>query len=245
MSNRQTSYGKCFYCGKAYTRRGISRHLKACPARKEAHAQEKGKEFRLLQVKLWGKYAPYFWMNIEMAAKDTLEDLDYFIRGIWVECCAHLSQFKINGVYYTATPTPDFGFGFGPTIEEESIDTPLWKAVRPRDEFDYEYDFGTTTDIELRIIDERYGVPPKDGVKVMARNYLPEIECLECGQQATQLYVWDGYPPKPYCDQHPEERNEYLEGFLPVVNSPRMGDCGYTGPYDEEYVFEEIYTPEE
>lgn len=41
-----------------------------------------------------------------------------------------------------------------------------------------------------------------------------------------------------FCDlhaqQHAEERHDaedYM--FLPVVNSPRMGMCGYTGPADE------------
>ncbi len=26
---------------------------------------------------------------------------------------------------------------------------------------------------------------------------------------------------------------------MPIVNSPRTGECGYTGPYDESLEFEE------
>ncbi len=242
MSKPKKSYGKCFYCGKTYTQRGMSRHLQACPARKEANAQEKGKEFRLLHFKLWGNYAPDFWMNIEMAAKDTLADMDQFIRDIWVECCGHLSQFIINGIYYSATPMSSYGFGSA--SREGSIDTPLWNVARPGDEFDYEYDFGTTTNIKIRVIEERYGSIPKDSVQVMARNYSPKAQCTECDRQAAYVYVWGGYPYTPYCKKHAEEQDYDLEGFLPIVNSPRFGQCGYTGPDDEKYIFDETYTSE-
>jgi hypothetical protein len=34
-----------------------------------------------------------------------------------------------------------------------------------------------------------------------------------------------------YCELHSEDHDcEEAEMLLPVVNSPRMGMCGYTGP---------------
>ncbi len=41
-----------------------------------------------------------------MNAGATLADLDDFLRGIWLECCGHLSSFDIEGVTYTV---PHYG----------------------------------------------------------------------------------------------------------------------------------------
>jgi len=37
-----------------------------------------------------------FWLHLEMPGKATLEDLDYYLRAIWLECCGHLSQFSLK-----------------------------------------------------------------------------------------------------------------------------------------------------
>jgi hypothetical protein len=58
------------------------------------------------------------------------------------------------------------------------------------------------------------------------------------------MLTWE-YPITPYCQEHAEDHDDWPEGFLPVVNSPRIGDCGYTGPWNKEYIFDEIYQPEE
>ena len=38
---------------------------------------------------------PMYWLHIEIPAKATLEDLDHFLRAVWLECCGHLSSFDI------------------------------------------------------------------------------------------------------------------------------------------------------
>jgi hypothetical protein len=71
----------------------------------------------------------------------------------------------------------------------------------------------------------------------MARNEPPVIPCRACGKPATKVaagyyYVGDG----ALCDACAKtNRNEYEDSFLPIVNSPRVGVCGYTG--DQEYVY--------
>lgn len=38
-----------------------------------------------------------------------------------------------------------------------------------------------------------------------------------------------------FCETHAKRHECYnLDMLLPVVNSPRMGVCGYTGPWDHE-----------
>jgi hypothetical protein len=46
-------------------------------------------------------------MHLEVPADATLTDLDEFLRETWVECCEHLSAFRIAGVSYVSYDDPD------------------------------------------------------------------------------------------------------------------------------------------
>jgi hypothetical protein len=62
----------------------------------------------------------------------------------------------------------------------------------------------------------------------LARNVAPVILCDKCGKPATQVateYYSDNYA---FCDKCARSSGD-SEMMLPVVNSPRMGVCGYTG----------------
>src|SRR5438045_3051287 len=54
-----------------------------------------------------------YWLHLEAGPTATLEDLDLYLRRIWLECCGHLSAFQINGVRYAAVPDDEWG------LEEE------------------------------------------------------------------------------------------------------------------------------
>ncbi len=95
--------------------------------------------------------------------------------------------------------------------------------------FTHEYDFGSTTYLKLKVVGEREGRIGGKPLRLLARNDAPVWECAVCGEQATQVNteeLWEDGNPF-YCDEH-TEGEEWA--FLPVVNSPRMGVCGYTGP---------------
>ena len=70
----------------------------------------------------------------------------------------------------------------------------------------------------------------------MARNDPYTFECEKCGKEAIWIDASE-WPAVMYCD---ECADEYFgdDGYLlPVVNSPRMGVCGYCGEHDHyEYV---------
>ena len=38
-----------------------------------------------------------YWLELAVRADTTLRQLDDFLRGMWPECCGHLSQFNIQG----------------------------------------------------------------------------------------------------------------------------------------------------
>jgi len=113
----------------------------------------------------------------------------------------------------------------------------LEKTLAVGGAFTHEYDFGTTTELKLKVVGERMGTRPKGKVRLLARNYAPDLRCKVCGAPAEDLYVYE-YPCEPYCEEHGMDKYGE-EGLLPLVNSPRTGECGYTGPFDESLRFEE------
>ncbi len=232
-------YGQCFLCGQTFSKRGMTRHLKACLS---AHPPAgTGKPVRLFHLRVEGAYNPEYWLHLEIPANATLGDLDDFLREIWLECCDHLSAFNINGQTYemdTGMVDAMWKDLFGPMQRPKSMGRRLGTVLSPGLLFFHEYDYGTTTTLLLQVMGERQGLPPEDDVRVLARNYAPLIPCSVCGEPAVYLNTLD-WPVEAYCETHAEAHEEYaVEDFLPIVNSPRVGQCGYTGPEDETLKFE-------
>lgn len=237
MSQRLTSYGKCFLCGETLAKNAVGRHLKGCIP---AHEAKKGNSERLFHIRVEGAEAPQYWLDLEIPASATLATLDSYLRAIWLECCGHLSAFEIAGTRYESNvEVADFTFYDRPPKSMKSAR--LERILEPGLSFKHEYDFGTTTELKLKVIGERMGIPSSDKRKtrLLARNYAPAFHCRICGAPAVLIYVYD-YPYAPYCEDHYPEGPE--EG-MPIVNSPRMGECGYDGPFDKSLVFEETLPP--
>lgn len=221
---RLISKGKCVYCGKLIAKSGIGRHLQSCKDRqKTIAAANAAKPTRLFHLMVGGLYAIDYWMHIEVAAEKQLKDLDQYLRDTWLECCGHLSQFIINGRYYSV----DTGGGFG----ARSMAVRLDKVLESGMTFHHEYDFGDTTDLVLKVVGERNGTIPKGWLTVMARNEPPPIMCGACNAKlATQVCTMCSYDSSGWlCDTCAKQHSHDEDYFLPVVNSPRTGQCGYTG----------------
>jgi hypothetical protein len=228
-AKRTISRGTCAYCQKQYAKSGMSRHLQACKARQAAIAAEK-KATPLYHLVVSGTYAPDYWLHLEMPARAKLEDLDQFLRDIWLECCGHMSAFDIGDTRYemdTGGIDAMWTMIFGPKTPPRSMNVTLGKVLRPGLQFSHEYDFGTTTHLTLRVVGERQGSLPRgETVRILARNEPPDYRCEVCGKPATIINVFEDY--MLLCDDCVVEEG-YDEGLLPLVNSPRTGQCGYTG----------------
>jgi SEC-C motif len=227
--------GSCALCGVAVTRATAQKHLAACAP---AHDAVAGPEQRLIQFRVTAPGLPPYWLDIEVKAEARLDALDSFLRQIWLECCGHLSAFRVGPVKYFSRGY-DFGFSraFGSLgrrrLSERSMTVKVRDALMSSDDaLEYEYDFGSTTNLRLRVTGERTGRSGRPAVRLLVRNTPPEWPCAVCGQPASKVCA--------YCIQ--EEGNAFIctkhekqhacgevEGFLPVVDSPRMGVCGYTG----------------
>jgi hypothetical protein len=95
----------------------------------------------------------------------------------------------------------------------------------------YEYDFGSTTELRVRCVGEREGGFQGSDPAVLARNEPPDMRCSVCQEPATvvcQECIYDegrGW----YCYPHARNHGCHDEMILPVVNSPRVGECAYAG----------------
>ncbi|HET91648.1 MAG TPA: hypothetical protein ENN99_13050 [Chloroflexi bacterium] len=228
MARRKQTRGTCVFCGKEMTRGGLARHLPSCQARRDAveQANQKGgkEQTTIYHLQVRDAWDGDYWLHVEMNGTAALEDLDRYLRAIWLECCGHLSQFSFGG--WSGNEIP-----MGRRIEQ---------VLRVGDELTHIYDFGTSSETLIRAVGVRSGKPlTGHPIKLMARNNAPEFTCVECGQRATWWCpecVYGLGESGLLCDEHAKEHpHDDYGGIMPVVNSPRMGMCGYVGPADPPY----------
>ena len=220
--------GKCEICGENATRRMASRHVKKCRAANPLPAGTKEAEIFTLMVT--APPFPEFFLVVEIGGDKTLASLDQFLRDTWLECCGHLSAFTIKKLHYNSHSDPemeDMEAMFGG--KSHSMSVKIKNALDEGETFDYEYDFGTTSDLKLRVLDIRRTTEkqPANPVLLM-RNLPPEWKCRVCQKPATIVGATDGglYDGNVYCEACAKKELEEYERS-PILNSPRSGLCGY------------------
>jgi hypothetical protein len=204
--------GRCIYCDKMFAGGGISRHL-------ATHLDKMPPDGKSRSFHLRVKAGPWF-LNILMDGDTQLDELDDFLRAIWLECCGHLSKFCYR-----------------------SWDDEIPMSTSARRVFDkdvklwYAYDFGSTTELEIRCLGS-YPVSSKKegGIKLLSRNERLDTPCDSCGKaQAAWICTAHYYEGEDmfFCDKCVKKHEKTCEdaeyALMPVVNSPRMGECAYEG----------------
>ena len=212
--------GRCGLCGAVFGKTGMGRHLRACRGVRHVPAHPASPHGLLLAVEAYR--LEDYWLYVETSAPATWGDLDAFLRDTWVECCGHLSEFQHEGVRYGSWGLEG--------LRDRGMSSRLSRSVAPGARIRYRYDFGTTTELALRVVMGLGSARGDRRVRLLARNDPPEIRCGVCGRPATQVCRqcrWEdaGWLCDACARGHPCG-DEYL---LPVVNSPRVGLCGYTG----------------
>ncbi|MCX7804353.1 MAG: hypothetical protein N3A38_04090 [Planctomycetota bacterium] len=99
MVKRKTkkSMGTCMLCGFKSDRDGMIRHAAGCA---EAHGAAGMRKAKLFVLDIRDASSPAYWMIVELEACRTLKFLDRFLRDVWLECCGHLSEFRIGAISY-------------------------------------------------------------------------------------------------------------------------------------------------
>jgi hypothetical protein len=220
----------------------MARHLDQCtayPTRTRARPPAraaKGPRTRF-HLRAEGRHMAEYWLDLEIDGGAPLAELDSFLRRTWLECCGHLSEFRFGRTRYlphAALVDDDF-----PGFEDaQSMRTPfataLASATARLKNIGYVYDFGSSTELVLRVLGRRPAAAPLAGVRLLARNDPLDWQCPHCEEAAAWCCTL--CQEAPLCERHAREHDcdegaEFGpgEGLLPVVDSPRMGVCSYEG----------------
>ncbi|WYD81637.1 MAG: hypothetical protein V8K32_04470 [Candidatus Electrothrix gigas] len=226
MAPKKQTRGACAFCGRQMTGNGMVKHLSACPKRKEilsAQENKPGKKEKIYHLKIQDAWLIDFWLHLEMCGSATLQELDSYLRSIWLECCGHLSQFSL-------------GSGMG---EEVAMDTRISTLFQTGMMLTHIYDFGNSSETQIKVVSEREGKPMTEHpIYLMARNELPAVETCVCGEPVAWL-CFDCANEEDevalLCNKHAKDKKYADYTLMPIVNSPRTGQCGYQGPAEPPY----------
>ena len=210
----KVSSGTCLICRAPITKRKALNHGMECL---QTANWPTGKKPSLI-IMVQGQRSKKYWLIVLARHDALLGDIDQLIRDVWVECCEHLSSFRIGGAMYDSD-------------DEHSTDAmavPLADLVFPDSTFSYDYDFGSTTSLDLKVIGETPVTPPDTRLCLIARNNLPTVPCDICGDKARFIL---GDPDEEnahyYCSECLESAELDPEYVDIISNSPRDGICGY------------------
>ncbi len=202
------SPGACELCGHKAPRAQIAPHLAACAPKHDKYSRND----RLVQLYMEADGAPRYWLYVEGRETASLQQLDSLLRRVWLECCGHMSAFRRGRTELS---------------KRSSLASLQAKGLA----FQYDYDFGSTTSLLGRVCGHREGSLGRNALRVLARNAPLDLTCDSCGVPATLVCPFClGTGPSLFCKRHAPQHPCHEEGvWMPTVNSPRMGVCGYTG----------------
>ncbi len=238
MIRRKKTHGTCCYCGRELTKNGLTKHLKTCPDRLETQAEANrvgGPSLLVYHLSVQDLLESDYWLHLEMRGDSTLEDLDDYLRAIWLECCGHLSSFWIDPNLHTQLFDDVMGLG-----NERLTNPQVQTLFEPGMKIPYDYDFGITSRLLIKVLFETTKRPiSAHPIELMARNIAPEFSCQYCDESAAHLCLEcqiESETTGLLCELHEADHDCYGYGDpAPLVNSPRVGMCAYVGPAEAPY----------
>src|SRR4030043_1347831 len=206
--------GTCALCKSAFGKSAMTKHLQSCMEKgqiDEKFTKGSSSSLKFFHLLVEGHHLPEYWMHVKVSSHARFEDLDNFLRKIWLECCGHMSAFRIGR-------------------EEVKKSKKLEYVLHPGMRLNYEYDFGSTTELMVKVVSEFKSNIKTGEVGILARNDPPQIKCSHCDNLATTICTECIYEDAGWlCNDCAEDHECGEDMLLPVVNSPRTGVCGYTG----------------
>jgi hypothetical protein len=214
------SEGKCIFCNEYFSQKEIGRHL-------ATHLKLKEKEDKAKQTDGYNHIvveADVMFLHLLVKSSCEMEEIDNFLRAIWLECCGHESGFHIKR---------------GEEIEMDEI---VGDVLSRKTIIQHDYDYGTTTRTSIKCI-KVYALDfDDDDIILLSRNEPLKIMCSICDKKPAtvlcSICVWneDAYFCKICAKKHAKTCEDFDDyASMNVVNSPRMGECGYEGgTFDKE-----------
>ena len=181
----QTSKGTCTFCHRELSKASLTRHLVSCEQRiamqGERESRQQATKIKAFHLVVEGYRLLMYWMHLEVAVDTTLATLDRFLRETWLECCGHLSVFRIGGYNYYVDAEMDAFWD----MRRKNMQVMLEEVLSPGQTCSYEYDCGSTTELIVKVLAEQEVDMKGKAIQVLARNTLPIIPCDGCGGPVT------------------------------------------------------------
>ena len=217
--------GQCRICGGVYTATGMTSHIKKHIARTKDTAG-----YYVIRIDA-GRGNP-FWMYVAAAADITFDELDQFLRSMWLDCCGHPSHFVVhNKTQHEFIP---------------DMDVSISDVLRDRTVLAHYYD---STVLRLGVVrmcgqiyagvddpgaDERFdNVPTKYNITVLALHDRVQFRCRNCRREsATVCAGFTMTGEGVLCMDCARLHDHAIENMRWALQSPRSGRCRY-GMIDE------------
>ena len=124
-------------------------------------------------------------------------------------------------------------------MEEASGEIPMSRKAKdvftPDLKLEYEYDFGSSTYLLITAV-AQFPFKTDDDIVLLSRNEPLKLICHVCKKEpAVQICtVHDWNEASIFCPKCAKKHEKECDDFedyaaMPIVNSPRMGVCGYDG----------------
>ncbi len=215
---RATTNGICTYCNTETSKnsRSILSHFFDCHGR---HVIEGTGSAIYVLLLVQAKYSPHYWLVVKARSDVSMKMFDKFLRDIWLECCGHFSEFSDKNATI-------------PMIRH------LTQVISKGLKIEYVYDYGSSTELTLSMI-QTIQDADEGRLRILFRNQAPEYECSSCNKKAVAICPYcidegEGFLCQSCSGQHKCVQEEGEELLSPLINSPRVGVCGYTGSIDKQ-----------
>ena len=122
MPVRTAIPGTCNLCQETVFGNRIRRHLLRCiegriglsRSRDPGRKDRRRTSLKTAYISIRSPEQPH-WLELGVRCNTQLHELDQFLRSLWLECCGHLSHFRIGGATCSVVvPKPGDNWHFEP-----------------------------------------------------------------------------------------------------------------------------------
>lgn len=236
MEDSHVTQGKCQGCSTLISKRAFAKHLETCPM---IQSYKNDQNF-LFQI--FDRFRPdLYWMVVAAPPKLTLKELDSFLRSIWLGCCQHMSCFSLPSNEKEFYPYYFWNRSFMDRHRYALMNNYYLQDIFPEYSYlHYDFDFGNLSALKIEF-PPNYDNTSSDSSSTLVNdfqllilNYPPHYICDQCCK--LPLEVNCSICMRSFCLKCLQSRRAHncdifdTEDILPIINSPRVGKCGYTGP---------------
>lgn len=92
----------CSGCNNTFATRSARRHIRACMAKAPQTQDDQAPMLLVIAKGDYGRTKSVYHMHTLFPPDPTLRDIHVLLRRQWLECCHHLSLFRVGPQYYTS-----------------------------------------------------------------------------------------------------------------------------------------------